>query len=287
MTVVKFCEIWNRQKNKIKEIQQHITRTMRFRFSDRLASRSLKTFTQLVQVSAFGYFTPAQVRIVRDVVCNHFFNNLIICRETFKILKINMNHTIKIFDLSLQENKKFLNDIIIPIQTHSTNIVEIKTGGEGLQNCDGVFTSNKNNFSLGIQTADCAAICFSDNEKYGVIHAGWRGLVNGIIEKMLNNFVNPKIFVSPILNEFEIQKDDCYEKINQKFGEKYFYVRKENNKTIIIFKFLDAIKSVLPQNTIFDSRDTFKNSNLASWRRDGGGKRNYTIIYGQNLSTKE
>jgi hypothetical protein len=40
---------------------------MRFRFSDGLASRSLKTFTQLVQVSAFGYFTPAQARIVRDV----------------------------------------------------------------------------------------------------------------------------------------------------------------------------------------------------------------------------
>lgn len=41
---------------------------MRFRFSDRLVSRSLKTLTQLVQVFAFGYFTPAQVRIVRNVI---------------------------------------------------------------------------------------------------------------------------------------------------------------------------------------------------------------------------
>lgn len=175
-----------------------------------------------------------------------------------------MNHTIKIFDISSQENKNFLNNVIIPIQTHSTHIIEIKTGKEDLQNCDGLFTSQKNNFSLGIRTADCAAICFSDNEKYGIIHVGWRGLVGGIIEKMLNNFVNPKVFVSPILNEFEIQKDDCYEKINQKFGKRYFYVKTENNKTIIFFKFLEAIKSVLPQNTIFDSRDTFKNSNLAS-----------------------
>jgi len=97
-----------------------------------------------------------------------------------------MNHTIKIFYLPLQENKKFLDGVILPVQTHSNNIVEIKTGNEDLQNCDGVFTFNKNDFSLGIQTADCAAICFYDNKKYGIIHAGWRGLVNGIIEKCLN-----------------------------------------------------------------------------------------------------
>jgi len=198
-----------------------------------------------------------------------------------------MNHEIKIFGLQSQENKNFLHNVIFPIQTHSNNIIEIKTGKEDLQNCDGIITSNKNNFSLGIQTADCAAICFYNNENYGIIHAGWKGLMGGIIEKMLDDFVNPKVFVSPILNEFEIQKDDCYEQIKNKFGDKYFYIKKTKNKDIIIFKFLEAIKSILPRNAIFDSRDTFKNTDLASWRRDGSGKRNYTIIYGQNLSAKE
>ena len=198
-----------------------------------------------------------------------------------------MNHKIKIFDLHSQGNKHSLDNAIFPIQTHSNNITEIKTGKEDLQNCDGIITSNKNNFSLGIQTADCAAICFYDDDKYGIIHAGWRGLVNGIIEKMLDNFVNPEVFISPILNEFEIQKDDCYKQIKHKFGDKYLYVKKVNNKNIIIFKFLEAIKSILPKNAVFDLRDTFKNINLASWRRDGGGKRNYTVIYGQNLSAKE
>jgi len=126
-----------------------------------------------------------------------------------------MDH-IKIFDLDSQGNKNFLHNVTLPRQTHSSNIVEIKTGNENLQNCDGIFTSNKNNFSLGIQTADCAAICFYDDKKYGIIHVGWRGLVDGIIEKMLDNFVNPKIFVSPVLNEFKIQKDDCYKRIKNK-----------------------------------------------------------------------
>ena len=191
-----------------------------------------------------------------------------------------MNHNIKIFDLNSQKNKSFFNDVIFPVQTHSNNIVEIKTGKETLQACDGLIASGHHNFSLGVKTADCAAICFYDNAKYGIIHAGWRGLVGGIIEKMLSNFVSPKVFVSPLLNEFEIQKDDCYQQIATKFGDKYFDIKELNNKSVIIFKFLEALKLVLPKDAVFDLRDTFKNNNLASWRRDGTSKRNYTVIYG-------
>jgi len=185
---------------------------------------------------------------------------------------------IKILDLDSQKNKTHLKNVIFPIQTHSNNIIEIKTGKENLENCDGILTSNKNNFFLGIKTADCAAICVYDDKKYGVLHAGWRGLVNGIIEKFLKEFTNPKIFISPLLNEFEIQKDHCYKLIENKFGEKHFRIKKENNKEIIIFKFQKAIEEVLPNNAVFDSRDTFKNKNLASWRRDRNEKRNLTII---------
>ncbi len=185
---------------------------------------------------------------------------------------------IQILDLDSQKNKTHLKNVIFPIQTHSNKIIEIKTGKENLENCDGIFTSNYNNFSLGIKTADCAAIAIYDNEKYGVIHAGWRGLVNGIIEKFLKEFTNPKIFISPLLNEFEIQKDDCYRLIEKKFGEKHFRIKKENNKEIIIFKFQKAIEEVLPNNAVFDPRNTFENKNLASWRRDKDKKRNFTII---------
>lgn len=190
-----------------------------------------------------------------------------------------MSHKIKIFDLHSQRNKIFLENVIFPIQTHSNNIRKIKTGKENLINCDGIYTSNNNNYSLGIKTADCAAICFYDNENYGVIHAGWRGLIGGIIEKMLNNFTNPNIFISPLLNEFEIKKDRCYEEIEKKFGIKYFLIKKDKmNNKIIIFQFQKAIKSVLPKNAVFDSRNTFDNKYLASWRRDKNKERNYTII---------
>lgn len=155
--------------------------------------------------------------------------------------------------------------------------MEIITGQEDLQNCDGVFTAQKG-LSLGIKTADCAAIAFYDNEKYGIIHAGWRGLVNGIVEKMLKNFTAPHVLVSPLLNEFEIQKDACFDQIENKFGKRYFRTQIKENGEIIVFEFQKALSGLLPNNAIFDSRNTFENRNLASWRRDGNEKRNYTII---------
>ena len=191
-----------------------------------------------------------------------------------------MSHQIHFFDLEAQQkDKNTLDGVIIPVQTHANTIIEIITGDENLHDCDGLISSNDNTFSLGIQTADCAAICFYDKQKYGVIHAGWRGLVNGIIEKMLDMFDKPSIFVAPLLNSFEIQKDDCYRQIANKFGTQYFSCHQEQGKEIILFHFLEAIKSLLPPETQSDGRNTFDYPKLASWRRDRNRtKRNYTVI---------
>jgi len=182
---------------------------------------------------------------------------------------------IKIFSKSAQEkNPNFLDWVIVPNQTHWNNIVEIITWKEDLSDCDGIFTSRKNNFKLAIKTADCSAIVFFDEKNYWIIHAGWRWAVNWIIEKMLKNFDNPKIFVAPFLKKFEIQKDFCYDAILEKFWEKFFDF-KENK---IIFNFEAALKSILWEKAIFDDRDTLKDKDFYSYRRDKTEKRNYTII---------
>jgi len=168
----------------------------------------------------------------------------------------------------------FLTNVIVPKQTHSNNIVEIKTWNENLENCDGIFTSLKNNFKLWIKTADCACIVFYDKEKYGLIHAGWRWCVNWIVEKMLNIFENPNIFVLPFLHRFEIQKDFCYNMIFEKFGDKFFEF--ENDK--IFFNFKHCLQFLLWEKAVFDSRNTFFDENLYSYRENKTSKRNYTII---------
>ena len=175
-----------------------------------------------------------------------------------------------------------LKDVLLPNQTHGTRIVEIVSGEEDLSACDGVWTRN-HAFILGIKTADCASICFWDEERFGIVHAGWRGLVGGICEKMLTLFEEGavrslNVFVGPLLPRFEIQKDFCYEMIRSKFGERFFVpFDSVCGGGRVSFDFKGALASVLPMGQ-FDSRSTFEDTGLASWRRDGGGGRNVTVI---------
>ncbi len=193
---------------------------------------------------------------------------------------------IKIYSkIEQKQNPNFLDWVIVPDQTHSNNIVEIKTWKEDLTNCDWIFTSKKNNFKLGIKTADCSAIVFEDEKYYWIIHAGWRGLVNWIIEKMLEKFENPRIFVAPFYKKFEIKKDFCYDEMLEKFLDKFFWyhphplLSKEGSfDEKIIFDFEKALKYVLWEKAIFDKRDTFLDKNFYSWRRERTKERNYTII---------
>ncbi len=171
-------------------------------------------------------------------------------------------------------NEIWHENTIIPTQTHGTRIVEIISGAECLKNCDAIFSRNTK-FTLGIKTADCAPITFHDGEKFGIAHAGWRGLCDGILDEFCDLFnENANIFVGPFLPRFEIQRDFCFEKIAKKFGEDFFIF--ENGK--IFFEFQKAIAQVLP-TAKFDERSTFLEKNLASFRRDGGKKRNLTIIF--------
>ena len=79
--------------------------------------------------------------------------------------------------------------LIVPIQTHSTNINLINEPGY-LDNLDGVFSSKKE-LVCTLQVADCLPIYFAHISSYkiGLVHAGWRGLAKGIIKSVKNLFL--------------------------------------------------------------------------------------------------
>ncbi|HEY5714046.1 MAG TPA: polyphenol oxidase family protein [Candidatus Gracilibacteria bacterium] len=204
--------------------------------------------------------------------------------------------------------EKLPQGLIYPRQTHSANIIEIVTGQEDLSHTDGIWTTRKYDFILGVNTADCAPIAFWNDERYGIIHSGWRGLCNGIIEDMLEIFDPnlgtrelkdlrtssqvPKfsslsvetpllkealvnVWVGPILPSFEIQKDFCYEILEAKFGTAFFETlppdkgeRSPSDQGGFLFHFQKALASLLPKNTQWDGRSTFDTPELGSWRRD-------------------
>ena len=71
--------------------------------------------------------------------------------------------------------------LLVPNQIHSSN-VKMRLSPGKVPNCDGTFT-NQSNIVCSIQVADCLPIYFAHRSKvlFGLIHAGWRGLVNDII----------------------------------------------------------------------------------------------------------
>lgn len=166
--------------------------------------------------------------------------------------------------------------LILPVQTHSANIVEARAGMEPPRDCDGLFSSNPE-LCLGVKTADCAPVVFIGRSKFGVVHAGWRGLTDSILENMLEHFASesPTVWIGPLLPEFEIQKDFCYDRLVQKFGDRYF----DYSDQKIVFRFLDAILSVLP-SADYCNRSTLDEPQLASWRRDKNTLRgqNVTVV---------
>jgi len=73
-------------------------------------------------------------------------------------------------------------NLIVPKQTHSNCVSYLNDFGR-VDECDGIFSSNSD-VVCSIQVADCLPIYFAHSSKpfVGLVHAGWRGLVNGILE---------------------------------------------------------------------------------------------------------
>ena len=124
-------------------------------------------------------------------------------KNFFKAKKKNRKEIInKLFNL---KGYKDLN------QNHGTNIFNYDERGK--QNYDGFLLAHKRK-AMGLKTADCIPL-FLWNKKvdkiYG-LHCGWKGIVNGIIEKVLNSNNGKDLayaFLGPHISQenFEVQKD--------------------------------------------------------------------------------
>ncbi|HUA35870.1 MAG TPA: peptidoglycan editing factor PgeF [Candidatus Binataceae bacterium] len=74
-------------------------------------------------------------------------------------------------------------------QTHGVEIHQITSGNAGERlSGDGMVTTEPG-IALGIFTADCVPILMADKERrvIGALHAGWRGLVAGIVNSGLSS----------------------------------------------------------------------------------------------------
>ena len=93
-------------------------------------------------------------------------------------------------------------------QVHSNRVIFLKEGSElDPTNADGIIT-NREDIVIGILTADCAPIIILGKNNFGIVHAGWRGALSGIIENSVKTMLeigelkqNLFFFVGPHLKK--------------------------------------------------------------------------------------
>ena len=83
------------------------------------------------------------------------------------------------------------NALVTAEQVHDKKIAVVDKGSKGqkISLCDGLVTEEPG-LPLGIFTADCMPIFLGLRQKKlaGLVHAGWKGLLNGIVEDAVSVF---------------------------------------------------------------------------------------------------
>lgn len=98
-------------------------------------------------------------------------------------------------------------------QTHSTEVVCVNEWTSEILDADGIFTTTPG-LVCAIMTADCLPVLMTNKAgtEVAAVHAGWRGLADGILQNALNCFSNPSdviAWVGPAISQhyFEVGEE--------------------------------------------------------------------------------
>ncbi|OGV27834.1 MAG: polyphenol oxidase [Legionellales bacterium RIFCSPHIGHO2_12_FULL_37_14] len=189
-----------------------------------------------------------------------------------------LNRSIVNKNLQLKQDPIWLN------QTHSTICIDLDTTDDNT--ADAVITKTPYKV-LAIMTADCLPILLCDlkGKEIAAIHAGWRGLCNGIIENTLANMSTPKeqliAYLGPsICGKCYEVRQDVYDLFSQKYAINGFTPYHDKwllNKPLIathILKSHNVNAIYLSNRCTFEEKEQF-----FSYRRDKETGRMASLIW--------
>ncbi|ASP40882.1 multi-copper polyphenol oxidoreductase [Bacterioplanes sanyensis] len=101
-------------------------------------------------------------------------------------------------------------------QTHSTDVVKACGGAVTLAG-DASYTDQPG-LACAVMTADCLPILLSDGVRVAAVHAGWRGLANGIVEQVLNQFPTRHTVCAYLAPAIGPQSFEVGPEVAQQFG---------------------------------------------------------------------
>lgn len=206
----------------------------------------------------------------------------------------------------VKQNRQLLNQLLPSKphwlqQTHSTQLYQAlkpATKMHTYEQCpiaDAAWTQVPNTV-IAILTADCLPVVIADTEGIiiGVAHAGWRGLANGILEKIFLRMQKQvakdtqwQVWIGPAISQlhFEVGQDvfDFFVNKDPSYGA-YFTSISSSNKYLADLPSLAAYKlKKIAQKRIsiqLSQECTFaKNQNYYSYRRQGVTGRMVTVAW--------
>lgn len=190
-----------------------------------------------------------------------------------------------------EKDKEFYKNLaVLPEQTHSLNVGIVEDATSEFPETDALITF-KRNLPIGIVTADCVPILLyaPDVRGVAVVHAGWRGTLGGILDRVLDIFIARGADVSKILAWFgpsiSMENYEVDAELARKFKDSGFegctryYDRSEAKKPHIDLQQVNSERmlrrGLQKENVCLSASCTFRHDNTnhnpvyQSYRRDG------------------
>lgn len=106
-------------------------------------------------------------------------------------------------------------------QVHGTTIIDVNAPGQECGEADGLYTTQAG-ILLTVLTADCLPIIFSQQQgkAIAVVHAGWRGLLDGIILKMVERIARDDDQANWVAAIGPAARSCCYE-VDEELAERF------------------------------------------------------------------
>ena len=178
-------------------------------------------------------------------------------------------------------------------QVHGTSVQVINDYvDKPIENTDALFTRS-NKVSLAIMSADCLPIAIANSEgtEIALIHAGWRGLSSGIIEKTLKMFdldnKELKAWLAPCISQkgYEVG-DDVYEAFITSDEASVKSFKKLNSEKWLLDLQAQATR-ILEKFEVSVSQSNYCTYNdeelFYSYRRDKTDKRVLTLLWRKDV----
>ncbi len=174
-------------------------------------------------------------------------------------------------------------------QTHSTHICRVDSLPDSVLDGDGSVT-RKSGIVCAVMTADCLPVLMTDvlGSQVAAVHAGWRGLCDGILEQAVNLFEHPVIaWIGPAISQaaFEVG-EEVYEQfmLHSPLAQQAF-IKGNMGKYFADLPMLaeQRLKSCGVEDIYHSNLCTFNDERrFYSYRRDGITGRQASFIWIEN-----